>query len=127
MNQREDFLNKMSTEMIKNHDMICIENLNTKGMLRNHKLAKSISDVSWSSFVTKLEYKADWYGREIIKIDKWFPSSQICSSCGINTGKKPLDVRLWTCECGAEHDRDINASKNIKNEELRIRSIKFVN
>ncbi len=75
MNQRTDFLNKLSTEIIKNHDIICIEDLNTKGMLRNHKLAKSISDVSWSSFVTKLQYKADWYGREIIKIDKWFPSS----------------------------------------------------
>lgn len=82
MNQRTDFLNKLSTDIIKNHDTICIENLNTKGMLRNRKLAKSISDVSWSSFVTKLQYKADWYGREIIKIDKWFPSSQICSKCG---------------------------------------------
>lgn len=125
MNQREDFLNKISTEIIKSHDIICIEDLNTKGMLRNRKLAKSISDVSWSSFVTKLQYKADWYGKEIIKIDRWFPSSQICSSCGANTGKKALDVRAWTCECGVEHDRDINASKNIKNEGLRLRELSF--
>ena len=125
MNQREDFLNKVSTEIIKNHDIICIEDLNVKGMLRNHKLSKSISDVSWSSFVTKLQYKADWYGKEIIKIDKWYPSSQICSSCGTNSGKKTLDIRTWTCKCGVKHDRDINASKNIKNEGLRIRNLKL--
>ncbi|MDN3045557.1 IS200/IS605 family element RNA-guided endonuclease TnpB [Enterococcus faecium] len=124
MNQRTDFLNKLSTEIIKNHDIICIEDLNTKGMLRNHKLAKSISDVSWSSFVTKLQYKADWYGREIIKIDKWFPSSQICSECGHKDGKKPLDIREWTCLiCHAHHDRDINASINILTEGLRLHSM----
>src|SRR5699024_7765183 len=118
-NKREDFLNKVSTIIVKNHDVICIEDLNTKGMLRNHKLAKSISDVSWSMFVSKLQYKADWYGKQVVKIDKWYPSSQICSSCGVKSGKKTLDIRNWTCECGAEHDRDINASKNIKNEGLR--------
>ena len=85
MNQRTDFLNKLSTEVIKNHDIICIEDLNTKGMLRNHKLAKSISDVSWSSFVIKLQYKADWYGRKIIKVDKWFPSSQYVQNVDIKT------------------------------------------
>ncbi|MCM3512381.1 MULTISPECIES: IS200/IS605 family element RNA-guided endonuclease TnpB [Carnobacterium] len=121
-NQRNDFLNKLSTEIIKSHDNICIEDLNTKGMLRNHKLAKSISDVSWSSFVTKLQYKADWYGREIIKIDKWFPSSQICSRCGHKDGKKMLEIRDWTCPiCQAYHDRDINASINILTEGLRIK------
>ena len=123
MNQRTDFLNKLSTEIIKNHDIICIESLNTKGMLRNHKLAKSISDVSWSSFVNKLQYKADWYGRELIKVDQWFPSSQICSGCGHKDGKKPLDIREWTCPlCSAHHDRDINASLNILCEGLRLKS-----
>ena len=123
MNQRTDFLNKLSTEIIKNHDIICIEDLNVKGMLRNHKLARSISDVSWSSFVAKLQYKADWYGREIIKVDQWFPSSQICSECGHKDGKKSLDIREWTCPiCHTHHDRDINASINILTEGLRIQT-----
>ncbi|RBR27730.1 IS200/IS605 family element RNA-guided endonuclease TnpB [Enterococcus cecorum] len=124
MNQRTDFLNKLSTEIIKNNDIICIEDLNVKGMLRNHKLARSISDVSWSSFVAKLQYKADWYGREIIKVNQWFPSSQICSECGHKDGKKPLDIREWTCPiCHTHHDRDINASINILTEGLRIQTL----
>ena len=124
INQRVDFLNKLSTEIVKNHDSICIEDLNTKGMLRNHKLAKSISDVSWFSFVSKLQYKAEWYGREIIKVDKWFPSSQLCSKCGHKDGKKSLEIREWTCPvCHAHHDRDINASKNILAEGLQIQVI----
>ena len=124
MNMRTDFLNKLSTYIIKNHDIICIEDLNTKGLLHNHKLAKSIADVSWASFVNKLEYKAKWYGKEIIKIDRLYPSSQICSVCGHRDGKKTLDVREWTCPiCHTHHDRDINASKNILAEGLRIRQV----
>lgn len=124
MNQRTDFLNKLSTEIIKNHDRICIENLHTKGMLRNHKLAKNISDVSWSSFINKLRYKADWYGREIIQVDPWFPSSQICSECGHKDGKKSLEIRDWTCSiCHTQHDRDLNASINILAEGLRIQAL----
>ncbi|MBU5467878.1 IS200/IS605 family element transposase accessory protein TnpB, partial [Virgibacillus sp. MSJ-26] len=123
MNQREDFLNKLSTEIIKNHDVVCIENLNTKGMLRNRKLAKSISDVSWSALVMKLEYKAKWYGKTIVKISRWYPSSQICSECGHQDGKKPLEIRDWTCSvCHEHHDRDINASKNILAEGLRLQA-----
>lgn len=125
VNQRTDFLNKLSTDIIKNHDIICIEDLNVKGMLKNRKLSKAISDVSWSSFVVKLEYKALWYGREVVKIDRWFPSSQICSDCGHKDGKKPLNIREWTCNnCGETHDRDINASINILNQGLLIRELK---
>ncbi|MDD3026523.1 MAG: IS200/IS605 family element RNA-guided endonuclease TnpB [Erysipelotrichaceae bacterium] len=121
MNQRNDFLNKLTTQIIKNHDVICIEDLSTKGMLKNHRLAKSIADVSWASFVGKLTYKAKWYGREIIKVDRWFASSQICHECGHKDGKKPLNIREWTCpDCGSVNDRDINASRNILKEGLRI-------
>lgn len=124
MNMRVDFLHKLSMDIIKNHDIICIENLNIKGLLCNHKLAKSIADVSWHSFINKLEYKARWYGKEIIKVDRLYPSSQICSVCGYRGGKKTLDIREWTCPvCHTHHDRDINASKNILAEGLRIREI----
>jgi len=94
-NQRNDYLNKLSTNIIKNHDIVCIEDLNVNGMLRNYKLAKSISDASWSSFVSKLEYKAKWYGRTIIKIDRWFPSSKLCSTnrCDHKVDAMPLSMR----------------------------------
>jgi len=116
-NQRKDNLHKISNEITNQYDIICLETLNVKGMIKNHKLAKSIADVAWSEFMRQLEYKAEWKGKTIIKIDKWFPSSQICSYCGASTGKKPLNIREFDCpHCKKKDiDRDVNASVNIKN------------
>lgn len=120
-NQRRDFLNKLSTDLIKNHDVICLEDLASKNLMKNHHLARAIGDVSWYEFVRQLRYKADWYGKKIVQISRWFPSSQLCSTCGFSSGKKPLSIREWTCEsCGTHHDRDINASLNILKEGLRL-------
>ena len=123
--QRRDFLQKLSTRLIRGYDKICLENLQVSNMVKNHKLARSISDVSWSEFVRMLKYKAEWYGRKVIQIDTFYPSSQLCSVCGCkNSVLKDLSIRHWECsECGAMHDRDINAAKNILQEGLRIASV----
>jgi putative transposase len=121
-NSRNDMQHKVSMSLIKKYDMIALEDLNVKGMVKNHCLAKAISDSSWSSFVTKLEYKANWYGKEVIKIDRFFPSSKTCSDCGHINQNLTLDVRNWTCVCGSRHDRDVNASKNILKRALVIQS-----
>ena len=111
---RRDFLHKLSTRLINENQVIAVESLAISNMQKNRCLSKSISDASWSEFMRQLEYKALWYGRELIGIDKWFPSSRRCSDCGYTMPKMPLNVRQWTCpECGTIHDRDINSARNV--------------
>ncbi len=111
---RKDFLHKLSTRLVNENQVIAVETLAVSNMQKNRCLAKSIADASWSEFVRQLEYKSLWYGRELVGIDRWYPSSKRCSDCGHTVAKMPLNVREWTCpECGTIHDRDINASKNI--------------
>lgn len=111
---RRDFLHKLSTRLINENQVIAVESLSVSNMQKNRCLSKSISDASWSEFVRQLEYKASWYGRELIGIDKWYPSSKRCSDCGYTMAKMPLNVRQWTCpECGSSHDRDVNAARNV--------------
>src|SRR3989440_13000327 len=112
--RRRDYQHKLSTEIIRENQIVCVESLHVKNMVKNHTLAKAISDVGWSEFVRQLEYKAKWYGRTFVKIDKWYPSSKRCFDCGHVLDSLPLDIRFWTClECGVQHDRDINAACNI--------------
>ena len=123
-NQRKDFLQKLSTELVKNNDIICIETLKVKDMIenQNHNFAREVLDVSWYEFTRQLKYKANWYGKQIIKVDTYYPSSQLCHVCGYkNADIKDLTIREWTCpSCGTHHDRDVNAAINILNEGLKL-------
>jgi len=111
---RKDFLHKLSRKLINENQVISLEKLNVAGMIKNHKLAKGIQDASWSEFVRQLKYKALWYGRTIVQVSTWFPSSKLCSDCGFKTKEMPLDIREWICSnCGEFHDRDINAARNL--------------
>lgn len=122
-NCRKDTLHKITSRLIKENDVVYLENLNVSGMLKNHKLAKSIVDCSWNELARQLEYKGDWYGCEVFKINRFYPSSKTCSHCGCIQDKMPLNIRKWTCpDCGTEHDRDINAAINILMEGKREKS-----
>jgi putative transposase len=119
--RRRDYQHKLSTKIIRENQVVCIESLQVKNMVKNHCLAKAISDVGWGEFVRQLEYKAEWYGRTLVKIDKWYPSSKRCFECGHILDSLSLDVRHWTCpECGVAHDRDINAARNVLAEGLAV-------
>jgi putative transposase len=122
-NIRKDYLHKVSTEIVKNHDIISVEDLAVKNMMKNHKLAQAFSDVSLGTFYSMLEYKCEWNDKQFVKIDRFFPSSKMCSDCGWINQDLTLNIREWECSsCGEKHDRDFNASKNILKQGLKILS-----
>ncbi|MGW2887480.1 RNA-guided endonuclease InsQ/TnpB family protein [Streptomyces griseoruber] len=111
--RRRDFLHKLTTRLVRENQTVVIEDLTVRNLLKNGRLARAISDAAWTELRSMLEYKCAWYGRELIVIDRWFPSSKLCGACGTVAAKLPLNVREWTCECGAVHDRDVNAARTI--------------
>ncbi len=120
-NCRQDFLHKLSAKLVNKNQVVIVENLHVKGMVRNHCLAKAISDAGWGMFVNFLSYKLDRKGGRLVEIDRWFPSSKTCSVCLHQVSSMSLDVREWTCShCGTHHDRDGNAATNIRNEGIRM-------
>jgi putative transposase len=126
-NSRQDFLHKLSYKLVSDSQAVIVENLHVKGMVRNHNLAKSISDAGWGTFTNFLAYKLERKGGKLVEIDRWFPSSQLCSNCFYQIGDMPLDVREWTCpHCGTHHDRDGNAAINIRTEGIRMLALSEV-
>jgi len=122
-NQRLDYLHKITSQVLNENQVVCIENLNVKGMIKNHKLAQAISDVAWGTLVSQLDYKCQWNNRELVVIDRFYPSSKTCSSCSHLMVEMSLKVREWTCpSCGTVHDRDVNAAKNVLIQGLNILS-----
>jgi putative transposase len=111
--RRRDLLHQITTRLVRENQTLVIEDLTVRNMVKNRSLARAISDASWAEFRSMLEYKAQWYGREVIAVDRWFPSSKLCSICGTLQEKMPLKARTWTCDCGTTHDRDVNAAKNL--------------
>ncbi|WP_374629654.1 RNA-guided endonuclease InsQ/TnpB family protein [Frankia sp. AgPm24] len=111
--RRRDHLHKLSTRIIRENQTVVIEDLAVQNMVRNHSLARAIAEAGWRDLRTMLEYKAGWYGRDVVAVDRWYPSSKTCSSCGTLVEKLPLNIREWACACGAVHDRDVNAARNV--------------
>ena len=118
--RRRDLLHKLTTRLVRENQTIVIEDLTVRNMVANHSLARAISDAAWRQFRTMLEYKAGWHGRNLVVVDRWFPSSRLCSTCGVRAERMPLTVRSWTCRCGQTHDRDVNAARNILAEGLSV-------
>jgi putative transposase len=118
--RRNATLHELSTRIIRENQTVIIEDLSVRNMVRNHSLARAISDASWSELRRQLEYKAAWYGRTVVAVDRWYPSSKTCSACGRVVAKLPLNVREWTCVCGTLHDRDVNAAKVIRAAGLAV-------
>ncbi len=118
--RRRDHLHKLTTRLVRENQAVVIEDLQVRNMLGNHCLARAISDAAWRELRTMLEYKCRWYGRDLVVVDRWFPSSKACSACGAVRDDLPLNVREWTCRCGARHDRDVNAARNIRAAGLAV-------
>ncbi|MER7009330.1 RNA-guided endonuclease TnpB family protein [Dactylosporangium sp. NPDC000555] len=118
--RRRDHLHKLSTRLVRENQTIVIEDLTVRNMVKHRSLARAISDAAWRQFRTLLEYKAEWHGRNLVVVDRWFPSSKLCAACGAHAERMPLHVRSWTCRCGRVHDRDVNAARNILAEGLSV-------
>ncbi len=118
--RRRDLLHKLTTRLVRENQTIVIEDLTVRNMVTNHSLARAISDAAWRQLRTMLEYKAEWHGRNLVVVDRWFPSSKLCSTCGALAERMPLSVRSWMCRCGTTHDRDVNAARNILAEGLSV-------